>query len=376
MHITLHLTSGCNLRCSYCYSPPKKRMDMSEEVVGKAIEFVRKISPHNTGIIFFGGEPLLRKDLIKKAMKICRESEKKHGGSFHFKVTTNGLLLDDDFLQFATNERLQIALSIDGSAAVHDRHRQTIRKAGTHARIEKKLGMLLRSQPYAYALMVITPETVGDYARSMEYLIEKGFHYIIASLNYAGKWNDGHLRELKKQYQKLAKLYERWTREQKKFYFSPFEKKFASHIQGKDALCQQCHFGIKQVSIAPDGTIYPCVQFVQDGVSNRDFGIGDVFSGIDPKKQETLYQLSRKSEPLCDDCALNERCEHRCSCLNWQSTGSINSVSPLLCETERILIPIVDRLGEKLYSQGASVFIQKHYNAAYPYISCLEDIIH
>ena len=236
----------------------------------------------------------------------------------------------------------------------------------------KKAEMLLAYQPYAYALMVVTPETVAYYAESVEFLIECGFRYILASLNYAGNWTDTTVKELKSHYQKIAKLYEKWTLAQKKFYLSPFEKKFASHVQGKDALCMQCHFGVKQISIAPDGSIYPCVQFVKDPTS-KEFSIGDVWNGIDRERQMSLFRLSRFEQKECLACALKDRCEHRCSCLNWQTTGSIDQISPFLCETERVLIPIVDRLGERLYKKRAPLFIHKMYNTMYPLISYFED---
>ena len=373
MHITLHITSGCSMRCGYCYSPPGQRRDMTFSTIKKAIRLSTTLNSRNTGIIFFGGEPLLRKDLIFKTIALSRDYEKKLGCSYHFKVTTNGLLLDEPFLQYAVRERLQVALSIDGVPLAHDRFRRTTDNKGTFETIEAKINSLLYYRPYAYALMTICPETLEYYCQSVEYLIDKGFRYIIASLNYAGQWTHGHLKQLKKEYHKLARLYKKLTLAGKKFYFSPFEKKLATHIHGKEALCQQCHFGIKQISIAPDGTIYPCVQFVKNDGTAREFGMGNVDEGIDLGKQQRLFSLSRQIDEGCETCAINERCEHRCSCMNWQTTGSIHSVSPVLCAAEKILIPIVDRVGESLFKKRAPLFVQKHYNAGYPLISYMED---
>lgn len=373
MHITLHITTGCNMQCGYCYSPPGQRRDMAFETIEKSIRLSTTLNPNNTGIIFFGGEPLLRKDLIFKTIALCREYEKKYGFSYHFKLTTNGLLLDESFLRYSARERLQVALSIDGTNKAHDAFRKRPNGRGTFKTIASKIDLLLHYRPYAYALMTVCPETLEYYYESVEYLINKGFRYIIASLNYAGHWTHSHLERLKKEYQKLARLYKNRTLAGEKFYFSPFEKKLASHIQGKDALCQQCHFGIKQISIAWDGTIYPCVQFVKSDGSAGEFSMGNAAEGIDREKQQQLYSYSRQTDELCDTCALNDRCEHRCSCLNWQTTGSINRVSPVLCESEKILIPIADQLGEILYKKRAPLFIQKHYNAAYPLISYMED---
>lgn len=361
------------MRCDYCYSPPSGKLDMTKETASKAIEYASKLSPVNTGIIFFGGEPLLKKDLIKSTIQLCKRLSSEKGYSYHFKVTTNGLLLDEPFMKYANAVGLTVALSLDGNKDAHDKHRKGTTGRGTFDTLEPKIDLLLKYQPYASVLMVITPETVQYYTESVKYLVEKGFRYIIASLNYAGNWTEKEIKELKKQYLSLAKLYEKWTLKQKKFYFSPFEVKFATHIKGEESLCERCQFGKRQVSIAPDGTIYPCVQFVKDGVSNKEYSIGNVRDGIDEVKRENLFNESLEQEEICRKCAVNKRCNNNCSCLNWQTTGFINSVSPVLCETEKIIIPIVDKLGERLYKKRAPMFIQKHYNAVYPILSLLDD---
>jgi len=187
-------------------------------------------------------------------------------------------------------------------------------------------------------------------------------------------WNDDHIKEIKKQYKKIAKLYEKWILQEKKFYFSPFEMKLASHISQDNMECYQCDFVQKQIAIAHDGTIYPCVQFVQDGISNRDYSIGSITGGIEKEMQKKLYDDSKEQTALCAECDYNARCNNKCSCLNWQTTGTLNQISPVVCETERVLIPIVDAMGERLYKKGAAMFIQKHYNAVYPIISMIEDM--
>ena len=150
--------------------------------------------------------------------------------------------------------------------------------------------------------------------------------------------------------------------------------KLASHIRQNNFECYQCHLAQKQISIAYDGLIYPCVQFVKDGVSNKEYSIGSVFQGIDLARQKEMYVESKNRNTKCSECDYNPRCNNKCSCLSWQLTGTLNNVSPLICETERILIPIVDRMGEMLYKKGSKMFVQKHYNAAYPILSMIEDM--
>ncbi|MGA3244058.1 MAG: radical SAM protein [Bacteroidota bacterium] len=368
MHVTLHLTTGCNLNCGYCYAPPVRRQDMTEDIARKSVEYCRKIAPLNAGIIFFGGEPLMRKDLIRSAISYCHELEKRDGGHSHFKVTTNGTLLDEEFLDYCREVRLSVALSCDGTRDAHDYHRRFPSGAGSFDIVDSKLELLLKYQPYASCYLVVTHETVDCYYESVRYLFAKGVRYIVASLNYAGNWTEGSLRTLRRQYTLLAKLYEGMTLDQRKFYFSPFETKLASHIKNEDGTCDKCHLGMRQISVGPDGSIYPCVQFV----GREEYRIGDVESGIDFAKRNHLHELS--TEPAtCAECSIQPRCRNRCSCLNIQTTGEINVVSPVLCETERMLTPIVDRVGERLVRKKAPMFIQKHYNAVYPILSLYDD---
>jgi uncharacterized protein len=126
---------------------------------------------------------------------------------------------------------------------------------------------------------------------------------------------------------------------------------------------------MKQISVSADGIIYPCVQFV----GREEYKIGDVWNGIDFEKRKRLYDVSTENS-ACAQCCIQDRCRNRCSCLNIQTTGRINTVSPLLCETERMLTPIVDKMGARLFRKKAPMFIQKHYNAVYPLFSLVDDL--
>ena len=369
MHVTLHITTGCNMSCGYCYSPPAKRNDMSRDTAFRCIDFIATDYPVNTGIIFFGGEPLLKKDLIRETIQYAEEKQ----GYYHYKVTTNGVLLDEEFLKYAGSVKLRISISIDGNRQAHDTFRRFTDGKPTFQVLERKIALLLNYQPYAKCLMTVSPETVPYYADSIAYLVKSGFKYIIVSLNYAGNWTDHALNELKQQYRRISKLYEQLMMEEKKVYFSPFEMKLASHIRQHNFECYQCHIAQEQISIAHDGKIYPCVQFVKDGISNTAYAIGSVFDGMDCVRQKQLYTASKEQDANCAGCAYNSRCNNKCSCLSWQLTGELNKVTPLICESERILIPVVDKLGERLYKKGAKMFIQKHYNTIYPVLSMIED---
>lgn len=362
MHLTLHLTNRCNLACRYCYAAAGSE-DMTFETARRAILHCAEGS--QCGIIFFGGEPLLRQDLIGRIVHWC---EQQAPGRFHYKVTTNGTLLDESFLKEACSWGLHVALSHDGVREVHDRFRVGPGGAGTFDALLPRLELLLGWQPYAPVMMTVNPESVGLYAESVAWLQSKGVQYLIASLNHAGPWTDRALRILRTEYLKLESWHLDNYRRERKMYFSPFDKRIASHVfPGRGS---SCRLGRRQISVAPDGRLYPCVQFV----GRREYCIGAADDGIDQEKREAIYAWNERDKPQCAGCALVGRCHNKCGCLNLQTTGCLTSIPPVLCEHERMVFPIADRLAEQLFKERDPMFIQRHYNPAFPVLSFLEDL--
>jgi len=369
MHYTLHLTTNCNLKCDYCYVNYSEA-DMTAETARTAVDFAG--SSKRAGLIFFGGEPLLLKELIYETVEYARSREREAGTrKYFFKLTTNGLLLDNEFIDFAARENFFIALSLDGLKESHDAHRRDKFGGGSYSRAVNAAESLLAVKPYSPALMTISPDTLNQYAAGVDALFSLGFKYIVASLDYSAEWQESHLAELTRQYEMLADLYEQKTLAEEKFYFSPFEVKISSHINNRTYCRERCELGLRQLSVGPDGTLYPCVQFAGD----NNFRLGDVRRGVDETARQALYTRNESEKRGCDRCAVRKRCNHYCACLNKQATGSIDEISPMLCAHERIVLPIADRLAEKLYRKHSALFIQKHYNDFYQLASLSEDKI-
>jgi uncharacterized protein len=336
---------------------------MTRETAFKVIEGCSEYD--SVGIIFFGGEPLLCKDLIKEII----DYSKKIDCVFNFKMTTNGLLLDDETISFCKENHIIVSLSIDGIKSAHDKHRKDFDGQPTYDKVVKVAGKLLLAMPYSTAMMTVNPDTVEYYCDSVKYLFELGFHYLICTLNYQADWNEKDMKVLKSEYEKLAKLYINWTEEEEKFYFSPFDAKISSHIMGEEYCKERCQLGKKQISVSPGGGLYPCIQFV----NRSEYLIGNVETGIEKSLQSQLYEKNSKEAETCTDCAIRKRCNHNCGCINIAATGNINKVSPVVCHNEQIILPIADSIAENLYKKRNGMFIQKQYNEMYSFISLIED---
>jgi uncharacterized protein len=372
MHLTLHLTTACNMRCGYCYSPPGDGPAMGLATGRNALLFGSRLSSDSCGVVFFGGEPLLHKGLIRDVVAFGRELEGAEHGRFHFKTTTNGVLLDEEFLDFSLREDVLIAMSFDGVPEAQDRHRRLRDGSASFDFLLPRLRMLLAARPYSAVISVVNPDTAAFLSQSVSFLLDQGCRYLIVSPNYAAPWDRRSLGVLKEQLGELGELYVKWTEAGRKFYLSPFEVKISSHVNRDCHQKERCELAQRQLSVDPDGNLFPCVQFTRAGVDS-EWCIGSLATGIDEAKRGRIHDESEKIKTPCADCAIADRCNSSCGCLNWQTTGSINQVSPVLCHYEQMTLAVADRIGKRLFKKKNALFLHKHYNAAYPVLSLLEE---
>lgn len=279
---------------------------MSETVLNAACDYIFQ-SGTTAGICFFGGEPLLEKDLLQKAVTRCQQHAKETGIPFQCKMTTNGTLLDKAFIQYAKSIGMHIGLSFDGTG--QDRCRRYRDGSGTFSDLERNAKLLLEQLPNSYAMMTIAPEAVDTYTDSVKYLYQLGFRNMNATLAYGKR----------------------------------------VHCSG-----ERCHLGLRQMPVTPNGSLYPCTQFIND----PDYLLGDVFHGLDKEKVRKL--IHREATPnRCQECALKNRCTNACGCMNRLETGDENQVSPLQCTYERMLIATCDAVANRMIEQKPEAFLKK-----------------
>ncbi|MCR5610538.1 MAG: SPASM domain-containing protein [Clostridiales bacterium] len=353
MNFTLHVTADCNLACRYCYEKhTPERMD--ERTALAACDLMFSYGHKQNGFSFFGGEPLLCRELIEKVLAYCSELNESRGGRLAYRMTTNGILLDEAFAALANRCDLEIALSHDG--LLQDDQRVRKDGSGTMAALEPKIDLLLRYQPGAIAMLTVLPENVGRLADSVKWLYDRGFSKInaVIDLRPDAAWDDDSMALLDAEYLKIVDLSAVCYDLPRPLKFLNFESKIAAHIENRG--CIECRLGYKQPSIAPDGNIYPCNQFL----NLAEYRIGDVFSGIDKAAQKRVYDMSTPTEASCTGCAIEKRCRHHCACLNFSMTGDMHTVPPVQCLHEQSVIKNADLLAKRLYEEKSPRFMRAY----------------
>jgi len=342
---------------------------MSREVAFAAI----KLGMENTdtsGMLFYGGEPLLERELIYDAVDYTKAIRKKTGHNFYYKMTTNGTLLDEEFLKFSDEINLTINLSCDGPAQddccfYHD-------GAGSFAALKTKIPLLLRYQSYAAGMAVVDPSTVHKTEEIAKYLFGKGFRYIHIGVNFSkdASWTRERMHVLAKEYEKIARMYIKLTRAEEKFYFSSFDMKISSLLKGKTYNIDRGRLNMNQPSVAPDGKIYS----LSKHLNNPVFQIGDVFTGIDKNKHEKIFQRGARPAKPCQSCDIKTRCNYAYDNLSSEDTKITDDVTAVQCLHEQLITPIADYIAETLVREKNAMFIHKHYNEMYPFMSAAEDM--
>ena len=353
MNFTLHLTADCNLACRYCYEKHSSaRMD--DRTALAACDLLFSYGHKTNGFSLFGGEPLLCRDLIERVVRYCAEKTAGIGGIFSYKMTTNGLLLDESFLRLADENDIQTALSHDG--LLQDDQRVFANGGGTAKLLEPKIDMLLCHQPDAVAMLTVLPENVGRLFDSVKWLYKRGFSRVNTAIDYRrdNEWDEASMAALDAQYGLLCEFCAEHFDDERPLRYLNFESKIFAYLY--DRPCIECRLGIKQPSIAPDGTVYPCNQFL----NVPEYAIGTVFTGIDEKKQIMIYKESQKPELSCEGCAIEKRCRHHCACLNYSMTGDMHEVPAVQCLHERSVIKNADRMAALLYERKSPRFMRAY----------------
>ena len=341
--LCLHIAHDCNLACQYCFAQEGeyhgRRALMSFEVGKKALDFLVAASGNrvNLEVDFFGGEPLLNWDVVKRLVEYGRSIEKEYHKKFRFTLTTNGILLNDEILDFANREMSNIVLSIDGRKEINDKMRPHRGGQGSYDEIVPKYQKTAesRNQMNYYVRGTFTHYN-QDFAEDVKHLADLGFEQISVEPVVAKEDADYAIREeympyLLQEYDKLALEYLKRRKEGKAFNFFHF----MIDLEGGPCVAKRlsgCGSGNEYLAVTPWGDFYPCHQFV----GNEDFLMGNVDEGITRTDiRDTFKSCNVYTKEKCKDCFAKFYCSGGCAANSYQFHGNIHDVYDLGCTLQR-----------------------------------------
>ncbi|MCD8200799.1 MAG: thioether cross-link-forming SCIFF peptide maturase [Clostridia bacterium] len=336
--LCLHICHDCNLRCRYCFADSgayyTKREFMSEKVARRAIDFLIENSGNRKVLEadFFGGEPLMNLETIKKTVAYARKRGEETGKKFLFTTTTNALLLNDDTINFFNDEMENVVLSLDGRPEVHDAVRKTVTGKGSFDLVigNVKRFVASRGGKSYYVRGTFTAKNL-DFSDDVIFLAENGFDSIsmepvVTDIEDLAI-KEEHLPKILAEYERLCDRYlEKWEKGEGFNFFH-----FNIDLEGGPCLAKRvsaCGAGNEYFSVMPNGDIYPCHQFAQE----QPFYMGNVFEGkIDPELRDRFATNCLFTREGCEKCFARFICSGGCNANNFHFCGDMNRPYGITC---------------------------------------------
>ncbi len=341
--LCLHVAHTCNLNCSYCFASQGKyhgdRALMSFEVGKRALDFLIEHSGSRTNleVDFFGGEPLMNWEVVKQLVAYARTQEEPRGKKFRFTLTTNGMLIDDDVIDFANREMDNVVLSLDGRKEIHDRLRVDCAGNGSYDTIVPKFQKLAASRGgKSYYIRGTFTHANPDFTKDVFHMADLGFtelsmEPVVCAPGDPAALTAEDLEIVKEQYEILAKEMLRRQRAGTPLTFYHY----MLDLTGGPCIYKRisgCGSGTEYMAVTPWGDLYPCHQFVGEDA----YKLGDVWNGAtNSALQEEFRACNAYARPGCADCWAKLYCSGGCAANAYHASGSIRGVYEPGCELFR-----------------------------------------
>lgn len=341
--LCLHIAHTCNLNCSYCFASQGKfhgeRAVMSFEVGKQALDYLieNSGSRRNLEVDFFGGEPLLNFGVVKQLVAYARSVEKEKGKNFRFTLTTNGMLIDDNVIDFCNREMSNVVLSLDGRKEVHDRFRVDYAGRGSWDTVVPKFRKLVDARGGKnYYMRGTFTHANPDFLNDIKAMLDLGFSElsmepVVCAKDDPSALTDSDIEIVLSQYEELAKLMLERERAGKPFTFYHY----MVDLTGGPCIYKRvsgCGSGTEYMAVTPWGDLYPCHQFVGD----EKFRLGNIWDGVTNKAiQDEFRACNVYAHPECADCWAKLYCSGGCAANAYHATGRINGVYESGCRLFR-----------------------------------------
>ena len=338
--LCLHVAHTCNLNCEYCFASQGKyhgeRALMSFEGGKRALDFLIENSGtrRNLEVDFFGGEPLMNWDVVKELVSYARVQEKIHNKNFRFTLTTNGILIDDDVIDFCNREMSNVVLSLDGRKEVHDRLRKDYQGRGSYDIIVPKFQEFVkRREGKSYYMRGTFTHNNVDFTNDIFHMADLGFtelsmEPVVCSPDDASALTESDLPILFEQYEILAKEMIKRKKAGNGFTFYHYMLDL-THGPCIYKRISGCGSGTEYMAVTPTGDLYPCHQFVGD----TKYLLGNIWDGVTNKEIQNEFKLCNAyARPECDDCWAKLYCSGGCAANSYHASGKITGIYEYGCE--------------------------------------------
>ena len=358
--LCLHVAHTCNLNCAYCFASQGKyhgdRAVMSYEVGKQALDFLieNSGSRRNLEVDFFGGEPLMNLQVVKDLVAYARSIEKEKGKNFRFTLTTNGVLVDDDVIEWANRECSNVVLSLDGRKEVHDRFRVDYAGNGSWEKIVPKFQKFVEARGgKEYYMRGTFTHANPDFLKDIQTMLDLGFNElsmepVVCAAGDPSALTEADMAIVMDQYEKLAALMLERDKAGKPFTFYHY----MIDLSGGPCIYKRisgCGSGTEYMAVTPWGDLYPCHQFVGE----ERFKLGDIWNGVkNTEIQDEFAACNVYAHPECRDCWARLYCSGGCAANAYHATGSVTGVYEDGCKLFRkrmecaIMVAIARALGE------------------------------
>ena len=341
--LCLHVAHTCNLNCGYCFASQGKyhgdRALMSFEVGKQALDFLMDHSGtrKNLEVDFFGGEPLMNWDVVKQLVRYARSVEKARGKNFRFTLTTNGMLIDDDVIDFANREMSNVVLSLDGRKEINDATRVDYAGRGSYDRIVPRFQKLVKARGGKnYYMRGTFTHRNPDFTKDVFHMADLGFtelsmEPVVCAPDDPAALTPEDIEVVKEQYEILAKDMLRREKEGHPITFYHY----MLDLTGGPCVYKRisgCGSGTEYMAVTPWGDLYPCHQFVGE----EKFKLGDIWHGVtNTALREDFRACNAYARPECADCWARMYCSGGCAANAYHASGTIRGVYQAGCELFR-----------------------------------------
>ena len=364
MIFSIGLTHRCNLGCAYCYAGRSSKPDMSLTTAKMAVDFAFDISPLGQKIEFgfFGGEALIRFDLMQDICNYIELKARQDHQPIRLSLTTNGTLLNTTMLDFFKAQNIELCISLDGPAHVHDLYRPYLNGRGSMADVVRSLHLALKHEICLQVNAVYGPETIDHLPESLVFLVEQGARSIHFSPNVYSRWDPDAFIKLRTAFMAVADQYCDFFRSGRDIAINFIDSKIILFIKGGYSVSDRCGMGKTQWAFAPSGNIYPCERLIGDD-DDPSLILGNVHTGLNPVRCVHLRKRCGNRNEECQSCDLKRYCMNWCGCTNYFMTGYTDLTGPSLCAMERAAMQAAKYVMNTLVEEDNDRFIDHfmHY---------------